>query len=204
VAREAVIGCFRPLTATDVVLGQYDGYRDTAGVPVDSRTETYVAARLWIDNERWRGVPFLLRTGKCLVESQQRVSVVFKDAEPGLPGQPDGKSILGFELSGNGEIELGLVIKEPGPDMLLGVGQTTLPLGSANNGPSLPEYSILLHDVLVGDRSLFTRPDGLEHVWKVADGVLRDKPDPVPYAQDSWGPREAAELACPHTWVLGE
>jgi glucose-6-phosphate 1-dehydrogenase len=204
VAREAVISCFRPLTATDVVLGQYDGYRDTAGVPVDSRTETYVAARLWIDNERWRGVPFLLRTGKCLVESQQRVSVVFKDAEPGLPGQPDGKSILGFELSGNGEIELGLVIKEPGPDMLLGVGQTTLPLGSANNGPSLPEYSILLHDVLVGDRSLFTRPDGLEHVWKVADGVLRDKPDPVPYAQDSWGPREAAELACPHTWVLGE
>jgi glucose-6-phosphate 1-dehydrogenase len=202
-ARETVIGSFRPLSASDVVLGQYDGYRDTRGVPADSRTETYVAARMWIDNERWRGVPFLLRTGKCLVESRQRVSVVFKDAVPGLPGQPGGGSVLGFELSGDGEIDLRLVIKQPGPEMTLGVGTTTLPLGSASNGPELPAYSILLHDVLTGDRSLFTRPDGLEHVWTVADGIVRDKPEPVPYAQGSWGPPEAAELARPHAWVLG-
>ena len=92
-AREAVIGCFRPLSSSDVVVGQYDGYRGMAGdVPVDSCTETYVAAQMWIDNERWSGVPFLLRTGKCLVESRQRVSVVFKDAVPGLPGQPGGKA----------------------------------------------------------------------------------------------------------------
>jgi len=203
-AREAVIGCFRPLSASDVVMGQYEGYRGTGDVPVDSRTETYVAARVWIDNERWGGVPFLLRTGKCLVESRQRVSVVFKDAVPGLPGQPGGGSILGFELSGNGEIDLGLVIKQPGPEMTLGVGTTTLPLGSASNGPPLPAYSLLLHDVLTGDRSLFTRPDGLEHVWTVADGIVRNKPEPVPYARGSWGPREAAELARPHPWVLGE
>ena len=203
-AREAVIGCFRPLSASDVVVGQYDGYRGKAGVPVDSRTETYVAARMWVDDERWRGVPFLLRTGKCLVESRQRVSVVFKDAVPGLPGQPGGGSILGFELSGDGQIELGLVIKEPGPEMTLGVGTTTLPLGSASNGPPLPAYSLLLHDVLIGDRSLFTRPDGLEHVWMVADGILRNKPEPIPYARGSWGPPQAAELARPHTWVLGE
>ena len=203
-AREAVIGCFRPLSASDVVVGQYDGYRETADVPVDSRTETYVAARMWIDNERWRGVPFLLRTGKCLVESRQRVSVVFKDAVPGLPGQPGGGSILGFELSGDGEIELGLVIKQPGPEMTLGVGTTTLPLGSASHGPPLPAYSLLLHDVLTGDRSLFTRPDGLEHVWTVADGIVRNKPEPAPYARGSWGPHEAAELARPHAWVLGE
>ncbi len=203
-AREAVIGCFRPLSASDVVVGQYDGYRDTRGVPVDSRTETYVAARMWIDNERWGGVPFLLRTGKCLVESRQRVSVVFKDAVPGLPGQPGGGSILGFELSGDGEIDLGLVIKQPGPDMSLGVGRTTLPLGSTGKGPSLPAYSLLLLDVMTGDRSLFTRPDGLKHVWTVADGVIRNKPEPVPYARGSWGPREAADLARPDGWVLGE
>ncbi len=203
-AREGVIGCFRPLRASDVVVGQYDGYRDTPGVPVDSRTETYVAARMWIDNERWKGVPFLLRTGKCLVESRQRVSVVFKDAVPGLPGQPGGGSILGFELSGAGEIDLGLVIKEPGPETTLGVGRTTLPLGSTGNGPSLPAYSLLLLDVMTGDRSLFTRPDGLEHVWTVADGILRNKPEPVPYARGSWGPPEAAVLARPQVWVLGE
>jgi glucose-6-phosphate 1-dehydrogenase len=203
-AREAVIGCFRALSPSDVVVGQYDGYRETPGVPGDSRTETFVAARMWVDNDRWRGVPFLLRTGKCLVESRQRVSVVFRDAVPGLPGQPGGGSILGFELSGDGEIDLGLVIKQPGPDMTLGVGTSALALGSAKGGTSLPAYSLLLHDVLIGDRSLFTRPDGLEHVWTVADGILRDEPEPIPYARGSWGPREAAELADPHTWVLGE
>jgi glucose-6-phosphate 1-dehydrogenase len=203
-AREAVIGCFRPLSASDVVVGQYEGYRGTAGVPIDSRTETYVAARLWVDNERWAGVPFLLRTGKCLVESRQRVSVVFKDAVPGLPGQPGGGSILGFELSGDGEIDLGLVIKQPGPDMTLGVGRTALPLGSASKGPSLPAYSLLLHDVLTGDRSLFTRPDGLEHVWTVADGIVQNKPEPIQYPRRSWGPSEGAALARPEAWVLGE
>ena len=203
-ARESVIGCFRPLNASDVVVGQYEGYRATRGVPVDSRTETYVAARMWIDNERWGGVPFLLRTGKCLVESRQTVSVVFKDAAPGLPGQPAGGSILGFELSGDGEIDLGLVIKQPGPEMSLGVGRTKLPLGSAGNGPSLPAYSLLLLDVMKGDRSLFTRPDGLEHVWTVADRIVKNKPEPVPYARSSWGPPAAAELARPHGWVLGE
>jgi glucose-6-phosphate 1-dehydrogenase len=203
-AREAVIGCFRPLSASDVVVGQYDGYRGTGDVPMDSRTETFVAARLWVDNDRWSGVPFLLRTGKCLTESRQRVSVVFKDADPGLPGQPSRANVLGFELSGDGEIELGLVIKEPGPEMHLGAGTTALPLGSASQGPSLPAYSLLLHDVLTGDRSLFTRPDGLEHVWTVADGIVKNKPEPIPYQKGSWGPPEAAALARPHEWVLGE
>jgi glucose-6-phosphate 1-dehydrogenase len=202
-ARESVIGCFRPLQPSDVVVGQYDGYRETPGVPVDSRTETYVAARVWVDNERWRGVPFLLRTGKCLIESRQRVSVVFKDAVPGLPGQPARGSVLGFELSGDGEIDLGLVIKQPGPEMTLEVGNTALPLGPASSGP-LPAYAILLNDVVKGDRSLFTRPDGLEHVWTVADGILRNKPEPIPYARGSWGPSEAAALAQPEAWVLGE
>ena len=99
--RERVIGCFRPLTPSDVVVGQYEGYRDTEGVAPDSRTETFVAARLWVDNPRWTGVPFLLRTGKCMAESHQRVSVLFKDPVDGLPGQPAGASILGFELSGD-------------------------------------------------------------------------------------------------------
>ena len=192
-----MIGCFRPLTASDVVVGQYEGYRGTADVPIDSWTETYVAARMWIDNERWKGVPFLLRTGKCLVESRQRVSVVFKDAVPGLPGQPGGGSILGFELSGDGEIELGLVIKRPGPEMTLGVGTTVLALGSAKGGTSLPAYSLLLHDVMTGDRSLFTRPDGLEHVWEVADGLVQNKPEPVPYARGTWGPPEARGVGTP-------
>jgi len=68
----------------------------------------------------------------------------------------------------------------------------------------LPAYSRLLHDVLLGDRSLFTRPDGLAHVWTVAAGILDDKPEPIPYAKGSWGPAEAAELAQPGVWYLGQ
>ena len=90
-ARESVIGCFRPLRASDLWSASTKG-TGLAQCSGRSRTETYVAARMWIDNERWRGVPFLLRTGKCLVESRQRVSVVFKDAAPGLPGQPAGEA----------------------------------------------------------------------------------------------------------------
>ena len=63
-AREEVIGCFRPLDPAEVVLGQYDGYRDVKGIAPDSTTDTFVAARMWVDNDRWRGVPFLMRTGK--------------------------------------------------------------------------------------------------------------------------------------------
>jgi glucose-6-phosphate 1-dehydrogenase len=201
---ERVIGCFRLLTHSDVVVGQYEGYRETEGVATDSRTETFVAARLWVDNARWTGVPFLLRTGKCLAESHQRVSVLFKDPVDGLPGQPPGGSILDFELSGDGEIQLSLVVKEPGPTMTLGTSTVTIPLGTSFHTPSLPAYSRLLHDVLIGDRSLFTRPDGLAHVWEVAQGILDDKPEPIPYAKGSWGPAEAADLANPGTWHLGQ
>ena len=80
-AREEVIGCFRPLTWSDVVVGQYEGYRDLPAVHADSRTETFAAVRLWVDNERWDGVPFLLRTGKELAQSHQRVKRGVQRAE---------------------------------------------------------------------------------------------------------------------------
>ena len=136
--RESVIGCFRPLTHADVVVGQYEGYRETKGVAGDSRTETFVAARMWVDNERWDGVPFLLRTGKCLAESHQRVSVIFRDPVPGLPNQPTGQSVLGFELSGDGEVQLTLVVKEPGVTESLGSSTVVIPVGPGLSHPVAP------------------------------------------------------------------
>jgi glucose-6-phosphate 1-dehydrogenase len=203
VAREAVIGDFRALTWDDVVVGQYEGYRDIAGVAADSRTETFVALRLWIDNDRWRDVPFLLRTGKTMPISRQRISITFRPPETGLGEAPPMGNVLSFELSGDGEILLRLVTKEPGPVLKLGSGVAALPLGKCFHSPSLPAYSRLIHDVFIGDRSLFTRPDGLAHVWEVAGGLLENRPEPTPYPQGSWGPEAADALAAPTGWLLG-
>ena len=160
------------------------------GVRDDSRTETFVAVKMWVDNDRWKGVPFLLRTGKCLAESHQRVTVLFADPVPGLPGLPERGSVLGFELSGDGQIDLSLVVKEPGVTMNLGMSTIAIPLGTAFPMAPLPAYACsLLHDVLMGDRSLFTRPDGLAHVWKVTDGILHEKPEPIPYPKKARGVR---------------
>jgi glucose-6-phosphate 1-dehydrogenase len=202
-ARENIIGCFRPLGVDDVVVGQYEGYRDLEGVLEGSRTETFVAARLWVDNDRWLGVPFLLRTGKCMAESRQVVNIRFKKPVETLAGLPGDGNSLRFELAGDGEIDLSLVTKKPGPTTELATGKASLPLGAEFHTPALPAYARLIHDVLMGDRSLFTRPDGLRHVWEVADGLLRDRPEPVIYPRGSWGPKEASRLAGDRGWILG-
>jgi glucose-6-phosphate 1-dehydrogenase len=203
-AREEVIGCFRPLARKEVVVGQYRGYRRIKGVPDGSRTETFVAARLWVDNDRWDGVPFLLRTGKCLAESHQRVSIRFRKPAETLPDLPCDCNTLSFELSGDGEIALSLVTKKPGPTMEPAVGSAILPLGTGFGSSALPAYSRLIHDVLLGDRSLFTRPDGLRHVWEVAAALLKSKPEPIIYPRGSWGPEEARALAGESGWILGQ
>jgi glucose-6-phosphate 1-dehydrogenase len=204
-AREEIIGCFRPLKWDDVVVGQYEGYRGLEGVGEDSCTETFVAARLWVDKDRWEGVPFLLRTGKRMAESHQRVSIVFREPPEALAGLPCAGNTLSFELAGDGAIELSLVTKKPGPDRELTTGSARLHMADFDT-EALPAYARLIHDVLRGDRSLFTRPDGLRHVWEVAEGLLQDKPEPITYAQGSWGPKEAGELAgeCGCGWILGE
>ncbi|SDJ18831.1 glucose-6-phosphate 1-dehydrogenase [Frankineae bacterium MT45] len=202
-AREGIINKFRPIEPSDVVLGQYEGYLQTEGVKENSRTETFVAAKLWIDSDRWRGVPFLLRTGKQLARSEQRVSLVLRTPEGPLSNQPAERNVLSFSLSGSGEVDLSLVVKEPGPDVKLGVAQAKIPLANVNGGRPLSPYSRLIHDVLLGDRSLFTRPDGLEQVWKVSAKILTDPPKPIPYAPGSWGPAEADELVAPQRWLVG-
>jgi glucose-6-phosphate 1-dehydrogenase len=201
-AREDVIGAFRPLSKDEVVLGQFEGYRDIDGVPDDSRTETFVAARLWVDTDRWRGVPFLLRTGKQLAESRQLVSLVFHDPTSPVHELPEMGNVLSFDLAGSGDLGLSLVVKRPGPTPELVSAHTDLPLASVAGADPLPPYVRLIHDVLLGDRSLFTRPDGLEHVWTVAGHLVTDKPEPLPYPKGSWGPEAADELAGRHGWLL--
>ncbi|MEK8070070.1 glucose-6-phosphate dehydrogenase [Rhodococcoides navarretei] len=202
-AREKVIGQFRPLDTAEVVLGQYDGYRDVEGVDENSTVDTFVAAKLWVDTDRWRGVPFLLRTGKMLGVGQQRVSLVFrKPADSPLSTLPEDGAVLSFDLSGDGSIDIAMTVKEPGPDFDLSVGHLALPLQSVPDSEPLSPYSRLILDVLSGDRSLFTRPDGLAHVWDVAAPLLNDPPAVKNYAPGSMGPAEADELAAPCGWLI--
>jgi glucose-6-phosphate 1-dehydrogenase len=202
-AREAVLAAFRPLAREDVVLGQFEGYRDLDDVADDSRTDTFVAARLWVDTDRWRGVPFLLRTGKRMAEGHQRVTLVMRRPDGPVGAVPGGGNTVSLSLSGAGALDLGLVAKRPGPDLELAVADASLDLAAVPGGEPLPAYASLIHDVLVGDRSLFTTGAGLEQAWRAVRPVLDDPPQLQPYAPGSWGPEAAQALADPCGWALG-
>lgn len=203
-AREEVISAFRPLDPAEVVLGQYDGYRQVKGIAPDSTTDTFVAARMWVDNDRWRGVPFLMRTGKRMAASTQRVSVILKPPAQAPFEVPADGGVLSFSLAGTGAVDLSMVVKEPGPGLTLVVSDAAIVLGDVKGADALPPYVRLIHDVLIGDRSLFTRPDGLASAWNVLEPVLDNRPAVQPYPQGSWGPAAAAELAAPDRWLLGQ
>jgi glucose-6-phosphate 1-dehydrogenase len=204
-AREKVINCFRQIDPAEVVLGQFDGYQDTPGVGPHSTQNTFVAARLWIDNPRWRGVPFYLRTGKRMAASHQRVSLILREPPGPLSGRlPPGANVLSFSLAGDGEIDLSLVAKKPGPALRLDVAHASIPLASLHGADPLPPYVRLIHDVLLGDRSLFTRPDGLAATWDTAGPLLSTPPPVSTYPSGSWGPIQARDLITPGRWLLGQ
>jgi glucose-6-phosphate 1-dehydrogenase len=113
-------------------------------------------------------------------------------------------NVLSFSLSGDGEIDLSLVAKKPGPGLDLDNAHTAIPLSGLKDADPLPPYVRLIHDVLSGDRSLFTRPDGLAAVWKAANPLLANPPEIQPYAPGSWGPAKARELIAPGRWLLGQ
>jgi glucose-6-phosphate 1-dehydrogenase len=204
-AREKVIRSFRPLDPAEVVLGQFNGYRDVPGIAAGSTQDTFVAARLWIDNARWRGVPFYLRTGKRMAATAQRVSLILREPPGPLAGQlPAEGNVLSFSLAGDGEIGLSLVAKQPGPALVTAPAQAEVPLSGVRGADPLPPYVRLIHDVLIGDRSLFTRPDGLAAVWKVAGPLLTTPPKVAGYPAGSWGPEAARKLVAPGHWLLGQ
>ncbi|WP_240696424.1 glucose-6-phosphate dehydrogenase [Cellulomonas sp. HD19AZ1] len=202
-AREAVVSAFRPLDPhEDVVLGQFAGYRDLEGVADDSDVDTFVAARLWVDTDRWHGVPFLLRTGKRLAASAQQVTLVLRS--PGrLFGEKTGPNRVEISLSGAGEVRVVTTVKRPGPALDLTTGTARLSLDHVP-GDALPPYASLLHDVLVGDRTLFTTPEGLDAAWRAFAPLQDDPPPVVPYEPGTWGPADARRLVGPTGWVLGE
>jgi glucose-6-phosphate 1-dehydrogenase len=200
-----------PLRCADTVRGQFDGYRQVDGVAPDSQTETFVAARVYVDNWRWAGVPFYLRTGKRMADSRQSVTLAFREPPsglfPGLNGEErDGlpNDHLTLELGGHEGMRITFLAKKPGPTLELTPATMTFAYESSFGSEAIGPYERLLHDALMGDRTLFTRADGIERTWEIVADVLASPPALQPYAQDSWGPAAADELIAPRRWHLPE
>jgi glucose-6-phosphate 1-dehydrogenase len=190
-----VFQAMRPLSANDVVRGQYAGYRQEADVAKDSDVETFCALRLFIDSWRWAGVPWYLRSGKYLPLTATEVLVRLKPPPQQLfadsAGAPGSGNYVRFGLEPQSTIALAARVKEPGSDFV--GSQQELSLLEDQAGEETP-YERLLGDALVGDGALFTREDAVEAAWTVVDRVLK-KPHPVrPYKRGTWGPKEAETL----------
>jgi glucose-6-phosphate 1-dehydrogenase len=191
-----------------VVFGQYEGYRDEKGVAPDSQVETFVAARVDVDNWRWAGVPFFLRTGKCMAESARIVSIAFREPPKSMfPPQAEfgaaGPDHLTFDLSDTPRLSLSFYGKRPGPGMHLEKASMQFSLGETPGRRDVLEaYERLIHDALTGDRTLFTTAEGVERLWETSAPLLEHPPEPRPYPQGSWGPPEIDALIAPRRWRL--
>jgi len=207
VEKTKVFDAIKPIQPGDMVRGQYEGYRDIDGVAPDSDTETFVAVKVEIDNWRWAGVPFYLRTGKCMKESRHLVALDFREPPMRMfPGEVThhGANQLVFEFSEPGSITADFQAKRPGPTMELGPARMTFRYEESFCAENqLEAYERLIHDAMIGDSTLFTRADGIERLWEVSMPALDDPPPVIPYEQGSWGPEEQNELIAPFDWRLG-
>jgi glucose-6-phosphate 1-dehydrogenase len=197
--KNAKFAVFRSMADADpqhYVRGQYDGYLDIDGVAAGSTTETYSALRLEIDNWRWAGVPFFIRTGKRLPITQTELRLVFR--------RPPR---LGFISSGGQTPSVGqLVVKlDPTTGVRIeldahradkgGARAITLDMEFEEEGGEGPTpYEVLLKAAMDGDGTPFTRQDGVEEAWRVMAPLIESPPPVHPYAQGSWGPEAADDL----------
>ncbi|MFF2144941.1 glucose-6-phosphate dehydrogenase [Kitasatospora sp. NPDC058190] len=199
--RDKRVEVFRAIPSADpghYVRGQYDGYLDVPGVSPDSRTETYAALRLEIDNWRWSGVPIFIRAGKALPERVTEIRAVFK-RPPGLgfapTFAPDPNELV-LRIDPDPGIDLIVQAKQPGAQATRTVDLSLI--FSEELGEAPEPYERLLGDAMEGDSSLFTREDSVEETWRIVQPLL-DAPPPVePYEPGSWGPAGADELLVGH------
>ena len=197
-----------PLEPADVVRGQYSGYRSENGVDPESDTETFIALKCTIDNWRWAGVPFFLRTGKRLAQGQRIISIAFREppksmfpADSGIGAH--GPDHLTFDLADAAKMSLSFYGKRPGPGMRL--DKLSLQFAMHDTGligDVLEAYERLILDAMRGDHTLFTTAEGIERLWEVSAPLLKSPPPVRFYAPGSWGPNAIHQLVAPHAWRL--
>jgi glucose-6-phosphate 1-dehydrogenase len=209
--KEKVYEALKPIDVRHVVRGQYEGYRSEPGVPADSDTETMVAVRAEVENWRWHGVPFFLRSGKSLGDSRQVITLGFHQPplrmftvhRHDVPAGRVNEIIIDF--ADPGSITTEFLAKIPGPELALGHSKMVFSykdsFASAN---ALEGYERLILLAMIGDQALFTRSDGIERLWEISTPLLDNPPPAEPYAPGSWGPASVDKLVAPYRWHLPE
>jgi glucose-6-phosphate 1-dehydrogenase len=201
----------RPIDVRHVVRGQYEGYREEKGVAPDSQTETMVAVRAEVDNWRWKGVPFFLRSGKSMGASRQVITLgfhepplrMFKTHRKDIPDGRRNEIIIDFEDPGS--ITTKFLAKEPGAEMTLGSEQMVFTYANSfAEAMALEGYERLILDAMLGDQALFTSSDGILRLWEISEHLLSNPPPVEPYAPGSWGPDSVNKLIEPYRWHLPE
>jgi glucose-6-phosphate 1-dehydrogenase len=198
-AKSRLIAALRPLTQSDVVKGQYEGYQSVAHVEPGSTTETFAAVRLAADTWRWEGVPILIRAGKCLAATATDVYIDFKPPAHdifGLGAAAAGNA-LRFRIWPEPQATLTMVGKKPGAAWVPAVRELTF---ARLPGADLRPYDRLIGGALNGERWLFAPQDTVEAAWRVVDPVLGDVGPVVPYQRGSWGPDASSLLPAGEAW----
>ncbi len=206
--KNKVFRSMQPISCSDVVRGQYGGYRETAGVASDSDTETFIALKVAVDNWRWAGVPIYLRTGKRMAEGIRIISIAFKEAPrsmfpAGSGVGTQGPDHLTFDLADNSKVSLSFYGKRPGPGMKL--DKLSMQFSSreiASSSATLEAYERLILDAMRGDHTLFTTAEGIESLWERSQALLDDPPPVKSYPPGTWGPNAIHQLIAPNAWRL--
>ncbi|WP_336205379.1 glucose-6-phosphate dehydrogenase [Nonomuraea sp. LPB2021202275-12-8] len=181
----------------DVVRGQYDGYLGTDGVRPDSTTETFVALRAVIDNWRWAGVPFCIRSGKALPVTDLEVVAELRTPPVSLFGGRPKPNLIRFRLQPDAGVSFDLLAKEPGRQRTV---QVPVSVDFTKElGPMDAAYERILTDAINGDPRRFARFDLVEESWRIVQPILDLRDRPLPYPKGSWGPEPAARIA-PGGW----
>jgi len=197
-----------PLDPANVVRGQYSGYRAEEGVDPESDVETLIALKCEIDNWRWAGVPFFLRTGKRMAEGQRIISIAFREPPksmfpPNSGVGAQGPDHLTFDLADASKMSLSFYGKRPGPGMRLDKLSLQFAMHDTGMvGDVLEAYERLILDAMRGDHTLFTTAEGIERLWEVSTPLLENPPPVRLYPQGSWGPKSIHQLVAPHAWRL--
>jgi glucose-6-phosphate 1-dehydrogenase len=204
-----VFEALKPIDVRHVVRGQYDGYLSTGGVAEGSQTETMVAVRAEVDNWRWHGVPFFLRSGKAMGASRQIIVLGFqppplrmfpahqKDTPYGLQNE------IEIDFADPGAIKTYFLTKVPGAELSLSNAEMGFYYKDSFAAEhALEGYEHLILMAMIGDQSLFTSSNGIERLWEISEPLLENPPPVEPYAVGSYGPESVKRLIAPYHWHL--